>query len=330
MSRFFKNIGIDGFILALIAAVLAARLFPQLGTIENPISLSAITDFGIAGIFFFYGLRLHPAKMKAGASNWRLHLLIQCTTFILFPILILGAMQFFPNSKSGLLWLGIFYVAALPSTVSSSVIMVSIAKGNIPAAIFNASLSSLLGVFITPLWMRLFLDNVDHSPANFRDIFIKLCLQVILPIVLGMFLNRFWGRFAEKRRKILNLFEKSVIVLIVYNAFSNSFVTGVFSDYGLWTIVWVIVGMVLLFFVTYFIMKVCCKAMNFSVEDTITATFCGSKKSLVHGSAMSKILFPGISAQGLVLMPIMIYHITQLLIVGVIANKRSRRDVSEK
>lgn len=327
MTRFLKRFGVDGFILALIVAVLVAWLFPQLGTMKKPFSLSAITDFGIAGIFFFYGLRLHPAKMKEGASNWKLHLLIQCTTFILFPILILAAMQFFPHSKGDLLWLGIFYVAALPSTVSSSVIMVSIAKGNIPAAIFNASLSSLLGVFITPFWMRLFLTNVDHNPANFQDVFLKLCLQVILPLLLGMFLNRYWGRFAEKWRKVLNFFEKSVIVLIVYNAFSNSFVTGVFSDFGILTIIYVIIGMVLLFFITYFIMKACCKAMKFSTEDVITATFCGSKKSLVHGSAMSKILFPGISAQGLVLMPIMIYHITQLLIVGVIANKFSQRDV---
>lgn len=327
MIRFLKKNGIDGFILALIVAVLAAWFFPQLGTLEKPFSLSTVTDFGILGIFFFYGLRLHPAKMKEGASNWKLHLLIQCTTFILFPILILGAMQFFPNTKSDLLWLGIFYVAALPSTVSSSVIMVSIAKGNIPAAIFNASLSSMLGVFITPFWMRLFLTNIDHNPANFQDIFIKLCLQVILPLFFGIFLNRYWGRFAEKRRKLLNFFEKLIIALIVYNAFSNSFVNNIFSAYGILTIVYVIIGMILLFFVTYFIMQACCKAMNFSTEDAITATFCGSKKSLVHGSAMSKILFSGISAQGIILMPIMIYHITQLLIVGVIANKFAQRDI---
>lgn len=329
MLSFLKKIGIDGFVLALIAAVFIAWLFPQLGTIRTPFSLATITDVGIGGIFFFYGLRLSAAKMKEGTSNWKLHSLIQITTFIVFPILILAVMQFFPNSKTDLLWLGIFYAAALPSTVSSSVVMVSIAKGNIPAAIFNASLSSLLGVFITPLWMRLFVSNVEHATSSFQDIFIKLFLQVILPITTGILLNRYWGNFAERRQKFLRFFERTIIILIVYNAFANSFVEGIFSNYGISTIFYVITGMFLLFLIAYFLMKASCKMMRFSVEDTITATFCGSKKSLIHGSTMSRVLFPNIQAQGLVLMPIMVYHILQLIVVSLIATTLSRRNIKK-
>ncbi|GAL78303.1 sodium/bile acid symporter family [Algibacter lectus] len=51
---------------------------------------------------------------------------------------------------------GVLFLAALPSTVSSSVVMVSMAKGNIPAAIFNASISGIIGVALTPLWMGAF------------------------------------------------------------------------------------------------------------------------------------------------------------------------------
>ena len=55
------------------------------------------------------------------------------------------------RATSAQLWLGVFFLATLPSTVSSSVVMTNIAKGNVPAAIFDASVSSLLGVFITPV-----------------------------------------------------------------------------------------------------------------------------------------------------------------------------------
>ena len=143
--------------------IVLAYFWPELGSEESPLPLDFITTWGVAGIFFFYGLRLSPAKLWEGLSNWRLHILVQLSTFVLFPILILIGNYLFANDTNKLLWLGAFYLAALPSTVSSSVVMVSIAGGNLPAAIFNASISSLLGVFITPIWMGLFLQTNQTS-----------------------------------------------------------------------------------------------------------------------------------------------------------------------
>nr|WP_252864931.1 bile acid:sodium symporter [Capnocytophaga ochracea] len=58
-------------------------------------------------------------------------------------------------------------------------------------------------------------------------------------------------------------------------------------------------------------------------EDTITTTFCGSKKSLVHGSLFMMVL--GISDDNKVmfLLPIMLYHSFQLFYVSWLANKLS-------
>ena len=320
-----KKIGIDGFVMALLCAVLVAWIYPAIGTMASPFSLSLVTDIGIAGIFFFYGLRINPTQMQAGVLNWKLHLLIQVTTFVLFPVLIFLAMMFVSDARGSLLWIGIFYVAVLPSTVSSSVLMVSIGRGNIPAAIFNASLSSIMGVVLTPLWMRFFLTQTQGGIANFSDILLRLLLQIILPLTIGFLLHKILSKFAEKYKRWLRLFEKTVIVLIVYTAFSNSFSEGIFSDYGLLTIFGVAFGMLLLFAVIYWILKIVCKVLCFSLEDSITAIFCGSKKSLVHGSAMAKVLFQNIATSGVILMPIMMYHIIQLVIVGIIAARLSKR-----
>src|SRR2546430_2134489 len=59
--------------------------------------------------------------------------------------------------------MGLFYLCALPSTVSSSVAMTAAARGNVPAAVFNATLSSLIGVFLTPLWVSLLLKSGGGS-----------------------------------------------------------------------------------------------------------------------------------------------------------------------
>ena len=133
-----KKAGLNAFFFLLILMVFMAWLFPFYGTTESPLHLSTITKYGVSGIFFFYGLGLSPEKLKAGLTNWKLHILIQTTTFILFPLFVLPFSFLLNDPEYKLTWLGTFYLAALPSTVSSSVVMVSIARGNLSAAIFNA------------------------------------------------------------------------------------------------------------------------------------------------------------------------------------------------
>ncbi len=50
--------------------------------------------------------------------------------------------------------------------------------------------------------------------------------------------------------------------------------------------------------------------------------FCGSVKSLASGAPMARILFPG-AAAGIVLLPVMIFHIAQLVVGAWIAARLS-------
>src|SRR5690349_5206655 len=103
--------------LGLIAMLGMAYLFPSFGTENGPLPLGEIANYGVSLIFFFYGLRLSPEKLRAGLSNWRLHLVVHLTTFVLFPLLVLLGNSLFANPNNQLLWLGTFYLAVLPSTV---------------------------------------------------------------------------------------------------------------------------------------------------------------------------------------------------------------------
>ncbi|TDB63980.1 bile acid:sodium symporter family protein [Arundinibacter roseus] len=318
-----RRAGLDGFLLALFGALFLAYLWPYPGSSEAPFQLAKLANYGVSIIFFFYGLKLNPAQLRTGLSNIRLHLLIHVSTFILFPILILGIKPFFQSPDNQTLWLGLFFLAALPSTVSSSVVMVSLAKGNLPAAIFNASISSLIGVFITPLWFGLVMDTTAID-FELSGVIIKLIIQVVLPVVLGLLLHRKLGAWAEKYRTQLRYFDQSIIILIVYTAFCESFAANMFDAIEWKDLFLLSIGTVALFFLVYGLILFICRALSFSREDTITALFCGSKKSLVQGAVMSKILFAGLASSGLILLPIMIYHAFQLLIVSSLAQRYSR------
>src|SRR5699024_11593972 len=105
------------------------------------------------------GLSLNTEAIRSGLKNWRLHVIIQASTFVLFPLLVLPFYPVFKDSSQELIWLAFLFMAALPSTVSSSVVLVSMAKGNLPAAIFNASISGIIGILLTPLWMIPFIPE---------------------------------------------------------------------------------------------------------------------------------------------------------------------------
>ncbi len=312
--------GLDWFILALTGMIFLAYLWPEPGIHEGNISLSAIAQWGVVFIFFFYGLRLSPEKLRVGLGHWRLHLVVQVCTFIIFPLLILPLFPLFKGTEAEILWLGTFYLAALPSTVSSSVVMVSIAGGNIPAAIFNASISSLLGVFVTPLWMGLFLTS-RSGEFDLWSVMGNLVLQVLAPVLIGIILHKRWGAFAEENRQRLRVFDQLIILLIVYTSFSDSFARKMFAGLALTDLLQLTLGVIALFFVSYAIIIFISRAMGFAKEDQVTALFCGSKKSLVHGTVMSKILFPDATVVGLILLPIMIYHAFQLFIASIIAQR---------
>jgi sodium/bile acid cotransporter 7 len=327
--RILKRFGFDGFILALIGMIALASLYPAGGTKGGAISLPDIANYGVSLVFFFYGLRLNRSKLAAGLSNWKLHLVVHGSTFILFPLLLLSVKSFFHQSNDRVLWLSCFFLASLPSTVSSSVVMVSIARGNIPAAIFNASISSILGVFITPLWMQLVTKPVPGE-SNLGQIILKLILQVLVPVMIGLLLNARWGWFAEKYRKRLKYLDQLTILLIVYTAFCESFSRHMFSNLGIVQLAILAACMLGLFFFVYFLISLVCRLLHFNREDRITAVFCGSKKSLVHGSVMVKVLFSNSDLMGVLLLPLMLYHALQLISASMIAQKMAEGQQKEE
>lgn len=246
-----------------------------------------------------------------------MHLVIQLATFILFPILIILIKPVFSNIH---IWLSVFFVAALPSTVSSSVVMVSLAKGNVPGAIFNATISSLGGIFISPLLLSFFIikSNIDIDSG---EILIKLLFQILVPMLVGILFHSKLKVFAESQSKKLKVLDQSIVLLIVYTSFCTSFESGIFTTIKLSTIIYIFIGMGVLFCIVFLILKKISQLLHFSYADTVTTIFCGSKKSLIHGVVLSKVLFSGSILSGFILVPIMMYHSLQLIAIGFILPK---------
>lgn len=309
-----------GFILAIFIAIGIAYFYPE-GTQLLP--LKTITDIGIGLIFFFYGLKLAPAEFKAGLLNYKVHIIIQVTTFIVFPLICLLCLPLFEDGLRSELWIALFFLGTLPSTVSSSVVMVALAKGNLPTAIFNASLSGLIGIVATPLWIGFILEKT--TDFDFLVVLQKLCLQIIVPLAIGLFLQRYFGNLARKYGRQLSLFDKTTIILIIYSSFSNSFTSELFNTLALDELLKMAAIVLVLFFIIFFGLAAFSNLIGLNTEDKIAAQFCGTKKSLVHGSVMVRVIFGNAASSGLLLLPIMLYHSAQLILVAWFAEKYRKR-----
>src|SRR5688572_22727902 len=121
----------DWFLPGMVLATVLAWLFPGPGAAGGWMHPELLTKVGIALIFFLHGVALSFAALKAGTMRWPLHLVVQGSTFLLFPLLGLGLMQVLAGRVAPELALGCFYLCALPSTVSSSVALTGAAGGNV-------------------------------------------------------------------------------------------------------------------------------------------------------------------------------------------------------
>ena len=183
LHKFFVK---NAFLWLLVLMVLMGYLIPYREGYNAYFNLGTFIDWGIVIIFLLYGLKLNLREVLNDVKNWKLHLLVQMATFVLFPLLVMPFYKIAQGNEFYVLWLSIYFLACLPSTVSSSVVMVSIAKGNVPSAIFNASISGLIGIFATPMLMHPFMENNSGGAVDQVAIIQQLLLKVLLPIVLGI------------------------------------------------------------------------------------------------------------------------------------------------
>src|SRR3546814_17749092 len=95
--------------------------------------------------------------------------------------------------------LGFFYLCVLPSTVSSSIAMTAMARGNIAGAVFNATLSSLIGMVLTPLYVGLYM-TAEHHGVPLVEQFIKIGEQLLLPFIIGQCLRHWIGDWIMRNK----------------------------------------------------------------------------------------------------------------------------------
>jgi sodium/bile acid cotransporter 7 len=321
MHKLLSRLPIDSFIALLLTMVALASLLPARGL--GAVVAGRGVTVAIALLFFLYGARLSPQAALAGARHGRLHLLVFLSTFALFPALGLGARALFPHLLTPELWTGVILLCVLPSTVQSSIAFTSIARGNVPAALCAATLSNLVGILLTPVLAGLLLatgqagGHGDISAHAIGDI----VLQLLLPFAAGQALRPWIGAWVARNRGVLSLVDRGSILLVVYTAFSEGMVAGIWHSLDVATLARLFVVDATLLAAVLATTTLLSRRLGFARADEITIVFCGSKKSLASGLPMASVLFAGGASVGLIVLPLMLFHQLQLMVCAALARR---------
>ncbi|RDI52244.1 bile acid:sodium symporter family protein [Microvirga subterranea] len=313
---------IDPFLLLIMAAVAVASVLPAQGVGAE--ILDGLGILGIALLFFVHGAALPREVVIEGLVQWRLHLFIFAITFVVFPVAVL------PFSALPLTWmpadllLGFIYLAALPSAVSSSIAFTAMAKGNVPAAICSSAASNVFGLLLTPVLLSLLTRTSVEGGFDLAKALSDVVLQLLVPFAAGQLARPYLAGIMARHEHRIGQFDQGVILLIVYAAFSQSVVDGLWSRLPPASVALTAALCLVLLMVVLTVTGFIARRFGFSRGDEIAAVFCGSKKSLASGLPLAKVLFATAPGFGMIVLPVMFYNQIQILVGAVLARRYAR------
>ncbi len=313
----------DPLIIALLAAALIGSFLPATGRALEILEQAGVVV--IAGLFFLYGARLSTAETWAGLGNWRLQVAALATTFLVLPALGLGAQVFSGNLLTPGLASGVLLLCLVPSTVQSCVVYTRIAGGNVAGAVVAASLSSMLGVLITPGLVALLMTADARVDAGSV---VRIVLQLLVPFVLGQLLRPLIGGVVARRDGVLKLYDRGSIVLVVFVAFSQGAEADIWSNQSVWSVLAVaaVCATILALAIGWTVLLG--RIGRLPLPDRRALLFCGSNKSLASGLPIATVLFAGDDV-ALIILPLMLYHQMQLVTGALLAPRLARRGVTQ-
>ena len=137
--------------------------------------------------------------------------------FIVMPLLAFGLGKVFGLSNE--LLVGVILVGTCPGGTSSNVITY-LSKGDTALSVGMTSINTLLAPFLTPALTYLYLRTTVS--VDVKSMFVSIIQVVIIPIGLGLMINKLFGRYTQKISDVLPTVSVTAICLIVAAVVSHN------------------------------------------------------------------------------------------------------------
>lgn len=315
LSRLFP----DRFVPVLLATILLASLLPVRGA-AVPVA-QGLSTAAIVFLFFLNGVRLPRDEVLHGIRNWKLQGSALALCFGVMALLGLAAQAATAPVLPATLALGFLFLGILPSTVQSATAASSLAGGNVAASVVAAALLNLTGVAAAPL---LFAALAGAEGAIHGQAVLRIVSVLLLPFIAGQLVQRWLRPWVLANRGLATFMDRTAIAIAVYVAFSAAVVAGIWGLLDGREIGIVFAAVAALLALSFGGAWALGGLLKLARADRITLLFSGAQKSIAVGAPLAATLFPPATA-GMVLVPILVYHMAQLILSAWIAPVLARR-----
>ena len=306
--------------LILLAAVLLVgfRFAAQLTTLADAATLRNLI---VAGVLFMTTLVLHTSAISAAIRRPTAAVLGIAINFILVPLLA-WAMASLLQTELGL---GLAVTAAAPCTLASAAVWTRRAGGNDAVAIMVTVVTNLMCFVVTPMWLTLIARQIGDVEINLWEMIEKLGLLVVVPMIVAQLGRRIRtvAIWADGNREWLGIASQAGILVIVLMGAIKCGLRLSEVDHAdeirSWdyVVMWLVVTV--LHLAALLIGQWLARGIGLPREEWIAVGFAGSQKTLMVGLHVALL-----AGGGLLILPMVAYHVSQLLIDTIAADRLKR------
>ena len=305
-----------GLILGLLTTFVVSWIWP-LGKGPQEVFFSDwFSKLAVVLIFLIQGWNLKFDRLRTiGKPSYSL---LRVQGLIFFgPLLIVISFKylgFLPEK-----WMaGFYFLAILPTTISSCVVYTALAGGNSDVALGHATLSNVLAIFWVPIgWILLSAGSVAALPTQWitfgGEVLPNLFLLVVLPCLVGYKIKKIFKTVHfRKLSSVLQMVAFSCILILVYLAMSKNIMLFGRDYFGL------LIIELLPFLIAFMICHIALSWWGngiFSVDSghRVAEFYCVGQKSLVMGLPLLSLLQDQFNTPvDLIACPLILYHFLQL------------------
>ncbi|MFZ5725840.1 MAG: bile acid:sodium symporter family protein [Pseudomonadota bacterium] len=303
----------DRFVPLLLGTILLASLLPVRGAAVP--AAEAFSTAAVVLLFFLNGVRLPRDEVLHGVRNWKLQGAALLFCFGAMALLGLAAQAALAPLLPTTLALGFLFLGVLPSTVQSATAATSMAGGNVAASVVAAALLNLIGVALSPLLLALLAGSAGAIQGA---AVLRIVSVLLLPFLIGQLAQRWLRPWALAHRGLATAMDRTAIAIAVYVAFSAAVVAGIWDQLDEREIAVILAVTALMLALSFGGAWALGGLLRLARPDRITLLFAGAQKSIAVGAPLAATLFPPAIA-GMVLVPILVYHMAQLIVSAWIA-----------
>lgn len=305
------------FLILIVVVICLARAYPPLGAVYLQPSITA-TWIAVIYIFFLAGLGLKTEEFSKAFQRLWFNLFVQIFNFGVISSFVYGISRLLVhiNIIGKNLADGMVICSCLPITINMVYVLTAASNGDEAAAVFNAAAGNMIGVFLSPILILAYV-GVTGS-VDMAKVFVKLCLRVVLPILIGQIVQKcikIVVEFYTKNKKYIKKTQMYSLVFIVYTVFCKTFSDESKNDENVASILLMILFQSLqlctMMALAWFLLGVL-----FPKEPKlrVMGLYGCTHKTVAMGIPLINAIFEDSPFLGLYTLPLLVWHPTQLMI----------------